>query len=438
MDPLSLSASIAGLISLADPVFRAVFKYARAVKDARNDVQALADEISGLITILLSLRALSLDLESEGDPFDPALSAHHLHHFAKVISKIEQRVNKATGSFNRSKLDGVIRRLKWPFSASETKELLDDLSRQKATITMALSAESMRKVQLILSKDTELGKEVSAIAQAVMRVEINTQIAIEDTQQRILDYFMKISPQPNLEMSIKLRHPMTGLWLTESPNFTYWMESPGSKLWLSGIPGAGKTVLAGAVIQKALARSYTLDDIGVGFFFCDYKTRITWDPVNILGALASQLARQKNEAFTILKDYYDTIHPQRGLPQTPDADELRSIIGQMSELFSQMIIVVDGLDECDENTEDVVDVLLELATYNSTISMALLSRNHDNIRYRLQSDFTHCSIAAHTNDVSLYVGAELDQRIRAKRLQLSSDAMRDEITETLIKRAGGM
>lgn len=438
MDPLSLSASIAGIISLADVVFRAVFKYGRAVKDARSDVQALADEINGLVTVLRGLEALALDLESEGDAFDPTLSAHYLHQVHKVLEEVDRRVKKANHSFERSKVDGVVKRLKWPFSASETKRLLDDLSRHKATIALAVSADSMRTVQLSLSKSIELGKDVSTMVEIVRRVEINTQIAIEDGKQRVLDYFMKISPQQNLEMSIKLRHPMTGLWLTGSPRFTFWLDSPGSKIWLSGIPGAGKTVLAGSVIQEALTRSHTADDVAAAFFFCDYKNKVTWDPTNILGAVASQLARQKTEAFAILQAYYDQLHPRTGLEQSPDLDDLRAKIGEMSGLFKQTIIVIDGLDECDDNTDAVVDVLLELATYNSTISMALFSRSHDNIRYRLESDFTHIQIAAHTEDIKLYVGAELDRRIRANHLQLTSVAMKDEISETLVKRANGM
>lgn len=438
MDPLSLSASIAGLVSLADVVFRAVFKYARAVKDAENYVQTLSDGIIELITMLKSLEALALAFEYDGDEFDPLLSARHLDQLRQVLRKIEMKVKKPLESFKQSKLDGVMRRLKWPFSISETKELLDDLTRHKATITMALSADSMRGVQLLLSKNAELGKEVSDMSKIITKIEINTQITVEEKQQRTLSYFMKISPQPNLEMSLKLKHPMTGLWLTNSPGFTEWLERPGSRLWLSGIPGAGKTVLAGSVIQEALTRSYTTKDVGVGFFFCDYKNKDTWDPANVLGAIASQLARQKDEAFVILQNYYNELHPKSGLKKTPDPDELRAKIGEMSKLFTQTIVIVDGLDECGDTTDDVVDILVELAEYDATVSMAMLSRDHDNIRYRLENIFTHIPIAAHSEDVKLYVGAELDHRIRTQQLRLASVAMKDEIAETLIQKADGM
>jgi len=229
-DLLSVSASIAGLISIADPTFRCVYRYAKAARDAKADIQALADEINGLATVLRGLQALALELEAEGDAFDPALRIHYLSHCKKTLDKIEQRVKKATDSLARSKLEGITRQLKWPFSASETKALLGELSRHNATIAMALSADSMRKLQLSLSKVDELGKQTLSIAQAVKTIEINTQIAVDGGKQRVLDYFMKVNPQLNLEMSIKLRHAITGLWLTESSGFGHWLKTPGSKL----------------------------------------------------------------------------------------------------------------------------------------------------------------------------------------------------------------
>ncbi|KAH6893018.1 hypothetical protein B0T10DRAFT_604285 [Thelonectria olida] len=438
MDPFSLSASIAGLIALADITFKYVYKYVRAAKGAENDIQALSDEINGLATLLRVLGALATDLEAEGDRFDPALRTHYLSHCNKTLARIETRVKKAADSLTRSKFEGFSRQLKWPFSMSETKDLLAELSRHKATIGVALATDSMRKLQLSLSKTSELEKQVSAITRTVKQIEINTLIEVNSQKQRILDYFMKASPQSNLETSIRLRHAMTGLWLTESPRLIQFLETPGSKLWLTGIPGAGKTVLAGSVIQEALVRSHAAPETSVAFFFCDYKSPATWETSTILGAVASQLARQKDEAFEILRQYHDDLHPERGLAQAPDSEELRARISQMSKLFGQTIIVIDGLDECGDNEGDVVDMLLEVAEFSEGVSMALFSRDHFNIRIRLEQDFSIVPIAAHTEDIQLYVGAELEKRIQSRRLLLSDMNMKDEIMDALVGRAEGM
>ncbi|KAI7765087.1 hypothetical protein LZL87_005800 [Fusarium oxysporum] len=410
----------------------------KAAKDAKDEIQSLVDEVNKLASVLRRLEALTSDLEDEGQSFDPTLRNHYLNHCFKTFNRIESRVKKASESFKKSKFDDIVRQLKWPFSSSETKELLAELSQHKETISVALLADSMRKVQLSLSKSDEIDKKITALGEVARRIEINTAIAINDRKKRILDHFMKANPQPALQTSIGLRHSMTGLWLTESPIFVRWLETPGSKLWLTGIPGAGKTVLAGSVVQEALNRSCTSRKIGAAFFFYDNKDSKTWNTVNILGALASQLARQNDESYNLLDAYYEVLYPPKGLPQTADADKLRAQISQICEIFDQTIIVVDGLDECDDMTDEVVDNLIQLADYSDGLSMALFSRDHYNIRVRLEEDFEPIHIAAHTEDVELYVNAEVDKRIHTRQLQLSSADMKEEIRTALVGKTDGM
>ncbi|KAG5756927.1 hypothetical protein H9Q70_000467 [Fusarium xylarioides] len=434
-DPLSLAASIAGLISLADLVFKTTYKFVRAAKDAKDEIQSLLDEINNLASVLRRLEGLTSDLEDEGQSFDPTLRNHCLNQCYKTFNRIEFRVKKASESFKKSKFDGIVRQLKWPFSSSETKELLAELSRHKQTISVALLADSMRKIQESLSKSDYI---ITALGEVKRRVEINTMIAINDHKKRILDHFMKANPQRALQTSTRLHHSETGLWLTKSPTFIRWLETPGSKLWLTGIPGAGKTILAGSVIREALSHNYVSRKTGVAFFFCDYNDPKTWNIVNILGALASQLARQNDESYNLLDAYYEALYPPKGLPKTADADELRAKISQMCETFDQTIIVVDGLDECDDMTDEVVDNLIQLADYSDGLSMALFSREHTNIRARLEEDFELIKIDAHIEDVELYVNAEVDKRIRTRQLQLSSVDMKEEIRTTLVRKAAGM
>ncbi|OTB08970.1 hypothetical protein M426DRAFT_130023 [Hypoxylon sp. CI-4A] len=437
-DPLSVSASIAGVIALADLTFKLVYKYARGVKDAKGDIESLADEINGLSSVLRTLEAIAGVLESEGDAFDPSLRLHYLHHCRKTLDKIEKRVRVGINRLAKSKISAVAMQLKWPFSSSETQNLLTELARHKETITMALSADTMQKLQLSLAKIEDLGKKVSSIAEVARRIEINTVIAVKNEEQRVLDYFVKISPQPYFQSSIKLRHAMTGLWLTDLPEFRHWLETPNSRLWLTGIPGAGKTVLAGSVIQEALERAFHESSVSVAFFFCDYKNADTWEPVNILGAIAAQLARQKEEAFVILKDYYETLHPATGLARPPDPDDLRAKITEMSELFDQTIVVLDGLDECGDKIDIVIDLLLELGDYTEKLTIAVFSRDHQEIRQRLDEYYESISIEAQTEDIKLYVASEIERRVQSRRLRLADMAMKDEILETLVTRAKGM
>ena len=62
-------------------------------------------------------------------------------------------------------------------------------------------------------------------------------------KRRILDIIGPFDPSGHQNIAIKLRQPGTGVWFTEGLQFKNWLETSNSKLWLYGIPGAGKTVL---------------------------------------------------------------------------------------------------------------------------------------------------------------------------------------------------
>ncbi|KAJ3459740.1 hypothetical protein MRS44_015813 [Fusarium solani] len=440
-DPLSMAASIAGLISLADTLFRHTYKFGRTATGAKKEIQALATEINSFSGILRNLEALADELEAEGQAFEPAFQVDHLIECRKIFDKIERQVTKALDSFNnRSRWEGISRQLKWPFSASDTRDLLQQLSRCKDSITLATSADTMRNLQLCLMKQREQGETLSKMAASLEKIEVRTAIIMDPRKQLVLDFFMppKLNPQANLDQSLKLRQPATGEWFTQSFAFMEWLQSPGSKLWLNGTAGGGKTVLAGAMIQEAIVRSGAESDVAVAFFFCDYKQEATLKSVNIIGALASQLAIQRDDSFDLLQEHYQELHPARGLNKPADVDELARVTASMCNLFSQVIIVVDGLDECGDAVFQALETLCDLADLASTNSMALLSRNEVEIRQALEGGFKEFIIEAREEDLKIYVRAEMERRIRTKQLDIQNKTIKDEIQTELVSRANGM
>ncbi|KAH7196516.1 uncharacterized protein B0J16DRAFT_390429 [Fusarium flagelliforme] len=442
-EPVSIAASIAGIISLTDTVFRYAFRYSRSVAGAKEDIQRLSEEINSLSAVLRILRALACDLQAQGQEFDCALRVDLLAECERTFEKLKKRLNKAGDDLSGpSKLQALARQLKWPFSASETKELLADVSRYKNTISLAASADSMRQLQLLLSKQSDRFDKIDqALEKASQKIEISTQILVNREKKAVLDFFMhpSLNPQRNLDQSIKWRQPTTGTWLLESEELKQWYSTPGSRLWLKGIPGGGKTVLAGAVIQEALTRALSASStIGVAFFFCDYKNEATQSPVNILGSIAYQIALQKDEAFEELNNYYQELHPERSLTQSPDTDELRATISRMSKQFDHLYIIIDGVDECRDEVEDVAAAVHDLAEFSDNNSTALFSRDEAEIEAALDGDFRHVAISARTEDIEKYIRAEMMLRESNGRLVVKDLTVKDKIEEQLVRRAKGM
>lgn len=238
-------------------------------------------------------------------------------------------------------------------------------------------------------------------------------------------------------MSLKLRRPGTGVWLTESDDFKRWLNTPHSKLWLRGIPGAGKTVLASSVIQEALIASDP--SVAVVFFYCDYKDVATQDPLNILGSLARQLARQNEDAFEKLQRLYRKRFPDDKMTTEYEPEELRDLIIDMTSTFDSTLLLVDALDECGTNTSFVVELLASLNTDGnmSDVKTLFLSRDEQNIRDWLK-EYCQISIAATSSDLKLYVGAEIQNRTSRNLLRLKDPSLKDHIMERLVNGAEGM
>lgn len=448
MDPLSISASIAGLVSLADLVFRSATKYVKAVRGSRQEVDDLLGEVKSVSLLLHNLSLVAFELESDSAAGEIAaeqshhVKPHHLHGCQKLLKRLETGLTDAnTNLESKSSFTRIQHRLKWPFSSTETKEILQEIQRHNQTISLALAADSMSQLRKCLSRQEETSNRVKDLqATAKQILDIETKIFLDEKRRRVLQLFSKVNPRSEFETARKLRHPLTGLWLTESPEFEEWYSTPNSRIWLTGIPGAGKSVIAGAIIQECLQRTKTNPGTAVAYFFCTYRDPKTHVSSSILASLASQLAQQNETAYKLLEEYYDDLQPDDHLAGTPTAEELVEVICEMCTSYNQVHLVIDGLDECDNQVEATLRDLLVFAMTQSheIINIAILSRDEPKIRHQLEGHFDCMEMEAHTDDIQLYVASELEQRINSKKLRLRNIALKDHIMAQLVSGAKGM
>ncbi|CAJ2501462.1 Uu.00g043150.m01.CDS01 [Anthostomella pinea] len=391
------------------------------------------------------------------EPVDANLRMHHISACSHTLGSIKERLRKPEADLAKpDKLTRFQRKLKWPFTSDEMRELLSELDQHQSRIQLALSADTMNGILRLLARQEDSQFAAALLADDVRKtLEIGVRVQVDSRRQTVLDYFMKpeVNPQPSFERSIKLRHPLTGLWIRHYPNVQNWLTIPQSHVWLNGIPGAGKTVLAGTIIEDALRLSN--ERICAAFFYCDYRNDETKVPSSILGAVACQIALQKGKAFDVLQRYYNALHPSNRLRRKPSIEGLTATITIMSELYDQLLLVVDGVDECIDSTGDVLSALLSISSIDNS-SLAILSRDEGNMREILGVEaFTEIEIAATTRDVELYITSELEARRRLRDLTATMKeeilntrewlatrfalSLRQEINPTLVKdRADGM
>lgn len=141
-EALGVASSIAGLIGIAELIVEKGFKlikFMKDVKEAGDSVKKLVHEVNLLSGLLHCLGNVVKGLEEENSLANYSMQIHHIESCYQTLSKIQEAFKKALPSASLSRTD----KLKWPFKISKTKELLIEVERHKATMTLALTAQEM-------------------------------------------------------------------------------------------------------------------------------------------------------------------------------------------------------------------------------------------------------------------------------------------------------
>ncbi|TVY46775.1 Vegetative incompatibility protein [Lachnellula occidentalis] len=450
---LGVAASVAGLISLADIVVGRGYKFLKAIKNAEKTVKSLVHEVNVLSGVLHGLsNTIQLLEEDEGSAaFDPTTQVHYIEACYQTLLQIQSSFEAALPSSPLS----IGQKIRWPLKQPETKELLADVQRHKSTMVLAMSSTEMSTLFKVLARQDSIQDGIHDLKSHLEADRDKRKyITIDRERLKMLDFLTDVNAQTWQDSNIRLRQPGTGIWFTDGPKFKTWRSEANTKLWIYGIPGAGKTILVSSIIQElekmvdpqngirlTLTPCHQLHKLTPGlalaFFYCDYKDLNTQKPLAILGSLARQLMVQNEECFQYLTTFYqDHVTKDRQVrPSTPE--ELCDLIVKASAQFQNTMIVVDGLDEISENRADITRFLRGLNDPSRSIKTLFASRPEVDIGYVL-ADSENISIAAMGSDLRLYVGSEIERRTRQRKLNIKDRDLKEHIMKTLVEGADGM
>jgi hypothetical protein len=186
-----------------------------------------------------------------------------------------------------------------------------------------------------------------------------------------------------------------------------------------------------------VSRSLTIrNQLGMAFFFCDYKKPETQTASTILGSLVKQFALQDERCLLDLESFYETHNPKGKPPQEITDTELCAVLRAMALHFKNCMILIDGLDEIESKRAEILELLLSL-TSAGNIKTLFASRDEVDIRSSL-SEYASISIAARSGDLRLYVAAEIETRTTRNQLRIQDPKLKEHIMKTLITGAEGM
>ena len=289
---LDIAAGVAGLITLADVVLNRTFKTIQACKNAGKESQRLLSEVQSLLGILHGLKGLAN--EAARGSLESHIPAEVILDCQRTLTAIRDKLAKANpneaGLPSHKKL---LRIFKWPFSASETDNVLKQLERYKGMFDLSLSIETLQSLSCASNEQRQISRGIEDVRKTLDDI---TRVQITAERQQVLEFFGSFETETNHGTNTNLRMEGTGLWFTKGPGLKTWLSTRNSKLWIYGIPGAGKTVLSAAAIEETM--SHASSEYGIAYHYCDYKKPTSRTLARILGSITGQLARQNSDTLS--------------------------------------------------------------------------------------------------------------------------------------------
>ncbi|KAI1355972.1 putative zinc finger protein [Xylaria sp. FL0043] len=227
----------------------------------------------------------------------------------------------------------------------------------------------------------------------------------------------------------RAEYPGTGRWLLETVFFQEWFDPKFPTipplLWLNGIPGAGKTILASLIIEEA--RNLNPAPI-VLFFYCKYENPERDNFVALGRSLLAQFLKQDIGLLPTL--YQRSCRSGESVLKSPALieDLLNLAFGNCRSAY----IILDGLDECPRDQRKIITqwfrkLVEELPTTEPERLRCLFISQDDGIARKDFDGLASIKITGENNNRDI----EEYSRIEAKKLMESCTSLTQEKADTI-------
>lgn len=268
----------------------------------------------------------------------------------------------------------------------------------------------MEDYDVIEHSDTALGPEVVA--------RIRDWLQPTDYTAESGEYYRHLSSQA----------PGTGLWLCQTDEYKKWHGSPDhGSLWIKGVPGAGKSVMAASIIRHL----ETTENCPVLFFFFRNIVAANYSPRALLQDWLAQLLPFSPKLQLALQSQLNT-----DLAIISNNDLFDHFLSGIS-CVPRLYCVADALDEMNTDSRPFLDKFNRLATHRpGSLKLLLTSRPKQYLQSALRdTSIVHISLQRHLVDVDIvsYLNCRLEK------LSLMNNAVgKNQLVDLVAKRSGGL
>ncbi|KAK9771655.1 putative Fungal N-terminal domain-containing protein [Seiridium cardinale] len=391
---------MAEVLGLASSIIAVLDLSAKVVKQCKAIIETARDAPKDLRNILVEVSSLKSALEN-------------LQFLTKIDCEFAEEISNQNGLQNAVK--GCGETLVWTWKEATARKLISELLQYKTTITLGLLTQTSREVH-----ETKVAVE-----------EIH-EFVTGDQRYKICAWLETTNPSVIHNFARKNYESHTGEWVLRLPPWKPWLEGHGSArfIWIYGIPGAGKTVLASFLIETC--RSYCEGIGSTGFvciyYYCSYLNNQD-ETTPLLRWLVSQISRTSKHVSKEIYDIYEMNH-QPGLDVLKEA--LRELLCHMETVY----LFVDAVDES-QPRDELLCLLEDFVTDPRFRKIRLLvtSRNYHDIDSALRRLSLPVSMSNDEvdKDIRIFVTAQLEKRFTGWR-----SAYIPNVSQVLVRKAQGM
>ncbi|KAL8734090.1 MAG: hypothetical protein Q9181_003319 [Wetmoreana brouardii] len=371
---LGLAASVSQLICVAA---RSI-QYLNDLKVASEDQAKLLQEASNVLPLLIALRNRLEESSSDETWFNGIRSLGvedgPLDQLYEALEQLATRV-QPTSSVKR-----LGRAVKSPFEKAKCMDILKRIDRTKSMINLALQNDIFKLVQAVKA----------------------------DTAR------------------------IAGHWLLESLDFSEWISGGKRTLWCTGIPGAGKSVLAAVALDHLQNIFKSSPRVSVAGIYLNYKKEDVQNLENILAGVLAQLLSSHGPLSKTVKEVHQK-NTEKG--KRPSLGEIISVIKEEIALRDDVYIIIDALDEITESNRAAL--LAQLDDLSPKLRLMITSRyieiNHDRLMAAARLE-----IKASDDDLRTYIGQRICDEHRLSKHVAAAAGLKEQIMATVVSKAGGM
>ncbi|KAI4123157.1 MAG: hypothetical protein LQ347_006261 [Umbilicaria vellea] len=410
MDPFSAVAAVVRLADVALHTVSALIEYTNNTQNASADRKLLAKETYILSKMLERLRTR---LQSPG--FDDKWLEERkdlVRQFARAYDELAASLNfdVLTGHLKQESRLKTIRTLsKWSFTKNEVYSLLERVTRLQQYANILLLEEQHSLIETIDQRQQEATDKKQ--------------------RQAILSWLSPLQmTQTHLIISGGVEDG-SGRWFLTSQKFLAWQSGEQKLLWCSGIPGAGKTVMASIVVdhlRRQRAQKQLSENVGIAVMYLRYN-----DPEqtleNLLASLLKQLAQEQDTVPSLLQGLFEQ---HRDHNMALSLEDITNVLTSLTETYAEVFFVVDTLDECSDEIR--WELLEKLQQCQPKIHLMITSRFLDSIGQELE-DFERLEIKADKADLELFIDRRIQKNKNLRRIVEKSPRMRTDIKDAVVK-----